>query len=51
MRSILEFLNRDNFENKLGRIIFQLDESSLELLDDDFRQMIIEGNDWHHQAK
>ena len=51
MRSILEFLNRDNFENKLGRIIFQLDESSLELLDDDFRQMIIEGNDWHHQSK
>ena len=51
MRSILEFLNRDNFENKLGRIIFQLDESSLELLDDDFRQMIIEGNDWRHQFK
>ena len=51
MRSILEFLNRDNFENKLGRIIFQLDESSLELLDDDFRQMIIEGKDMHHQNK
>ena len=51
MRSILEFLNRDNFENKLGRIIFQLDESSLELLDDDFRQMIIEGKDMHHQYK
>ena len=32
MRSILEFLNRDNFENKLGRIIFQLDESSLEIM-------------------
>ena len=51
MRSILEFLNRDNFENKLGRIIFQLDESSLELLDDDFKQMIIEGKDMHHQYK
>lgn len=51
MRSILEFLNRDNFENRLGRIIFQLDESSLELLDDDFKQMIIEGNDWRHQSK
>lgn len=51
MRSILEFLNRDNFENKLGRIIFQLDESSLELLDDDFRQMIIEGKNMHHQYK
>ena len=51
MRSILEFLNRDNFENKLGRIIFQLDESSLELLDDDFKQMIIEGKNMHHQYK
>lgn len=51
MRSILEFLNRDNFENKLGRIIFQLDESSLWLLDDDFRQMIIEGKNMHHQYK
>ena len=48
MKNITEFLNRNNFENKLGRIIFQLDESSLELLDDEFQQFILEGNDWHH---
>lgn len=48
MKNITKFLNRNNFENKLGRIIFQLDESSLELLDDEFQQFILEGNDWHH---
>lgn len=51
MKSILEFINRNKFENKLGRIIFQLDESSLELLDDEFQQFIAEGKDWHHQHK
>ena len=25
-----------------------MDESSLELLDDEFQQFILEGNDWHH---
>lgn len=49
MRPILEYLNRNKFENKLGKIIFQLDEASLELLDDDFQQFISEGKDWHHQ--
>ena len=48
MISLFGFLQRDKFENKLGRIIFQLDESSMELLDDDFQQFIIEGKDWHH---
>ena len=36
MKNFIDFLNRDKFENKIGHIIFQLDESSLELLDDDF---------------
>ena len=43
MKSIIEYLNKDKFENKLGNIIFQLDEDSLELLDDEFRQ-ILESN-------
>ena len=44
MRSILEYLKRDNFENKVGNIIFELDESSLELLEDNFKQLILENN-------
>ena len=44
MKNIVEFLNRNNFENKIGNIIFQLDEDSLSLLDDEFRQ-ILEDND------
>lgn len=48
MKSILEYLHRNSWENKLGRIIFQLDESSLELLDDDFQQFIAEGKDYRH---
>ena len=48
MKSILEHLYRNKFENKLGRIIFQLDESSLELLDEDFQQFILEGKDYRH---
>ena len=43
MKSIIEYLNKDKFENKFGNIIFQLDEDSLELLDDEFRQ-ILESN-------
>ena len=31
MKNIVEFLNRNNFENKIGNIIFQLDEDSLSL--------------------
>ena len=48
MKSILEYLHRNSWENKLGHIIFQLDESSLELLDDDFQQFIAEGKDYRH---
>ena len=48
MKSILEYINRNKFENKLGKIIFQLDESSLELLDEDFQQFILEGKDYRH---
>ena len=51
MRSLLEYLNKDTFENKVGRIIFQLDESSFDLLDNEFQQLIIEGKDWRHQYK
>ena len=48
MKNFIDFLNRAKFENKIGHIIFQLDEPSLELLDDDFQQFIIEGKDWRH---
>lgn len=48
MKNLSEYLNRNKFEHKLGRIIFQLDESSIELLDDEFQQFIMEGKDWHH---
>ena len=48
MKSILEYINRNKFENKLGKIIFQLDESSLELLDEDFKQFILEEKDYNH---
>ena len=44
MRSFVEFLNRNTFENKLGNIIFQLDENSLELLDDEFKQILEDNN-------
>lgn len=50
MKSILEYLNRNSFEHKLGKIIFQLDESSLELLDDEFQQFILEGRDYRHRG-
>lgn len=51
MKTILEYLNRNSFENKLGKIIFQLDESSIELLDDSFHQFILEGKDYRHGHK
>lgn len=44
MKSILEYLNRNSWENKLGSIIFDLDEASFECLSDDLKQMILEGN-------
>ena len=45
MQSILEYLHRNKFENKLGNIIFQLDEDSKSLLDEELIQ-ILEDNDW-----
>ena len=44
MISILEFLNRNKFENKIGNIVFKLDEESLELLDDEFKQILEDAN-------
>ncbi len=44
MISILEFLNRNKFENKIGNIVFRLDEESLELLDDEFKQILEDAN-------
>lgn len=44
MKTIVEYINRNSWQNKLGKIIFQLDESSLEFVSDDIKQMIIEGN-------
>ena len=43
--SLDNYINRNKFENKIGNIIFQLDEDSLELLDNDFKQ-ILEDNDY-----
>ena len=50
MKTITEYLNRNSFDKKLGCIIFQLDESSIELLDDEFQQFIIEGKDYRHHG-
>lgn len=36
MRNIFEYLQRNTFENKINNIIFDLDEDSLSLLDDEF---------------
>ena len=49
MITLLEYLHKDyiknnKFKNKLGKIIFELDESSIELLDNNFQQFILEGN-------
>ena len=45
MKSILEYLNRNKFENKIGNIIFELDEDSYNLLDDNFKN-ILESNNY-----
>ena len=44
MISLEKFIKRNKFENKIGNIIFQLDESSLELLDDEFKQILEDHN-------
>ena len=42
MRNIFEYLQRNTFENKINNIIFDLDEESLSLLDDEFVAQINE---------
>ena len=42
MRNIFEYLHRNTFENKINNIIFDLDEKSLSLLDDEFVTQINE---------
>jgi len=42
MRNIFEYLHRNTFENKINNIIFDLDENSLSLLDDEFVSQINE---------
>jgi hypothetical protein len=42
MQNIFEYLQRNIFENKVGNIIFDLDEDSLSLLDSDFAEQINE---------
>lgn len=43
MKTINQYINKDNFENRLGSISFQLDEASMKLLSLEFRKMITEG--------
>ena len=42
MRNIFEYLHRNTFENKINNIIFDLDEESLSLLNDEFVAQINE---------
>ena len=42
MRNIFEYIQRNTFENKINNIIFDLDEESLSLLDDEFITQINE---------
>ena len=42
MRNIFEYIQRNTFENKINNIIFDLDEESLSLLDDEFVTQINE---------
>ena len=42
MQNIFEYLQRNTFENKVHNIIFDLDEDSLSLLDEDFVNQINE---------
>lgn len=52
MITLLEYINKrktltlkeSNWEDKLGKIIFQLDEASLEFVSYELKQMILEGN-------
>lgn len=45
MKTIKEYLNRNKFENKINNIIFDLDEESYNLLDDEFIK-ILESNNY-----
>ena len=49
MKSLVDYLHRNDWDNKLGNIIFQLDESSLEYIDDDFREFIFEAKNFQNQ--
>lgn len=49
MKSLNDYLHRNDWNNKLGNIIFQLDESSLEYIDDDFREFIFETKNFQNQ--
>ena len=40
MKSLSSYLTRNSFENKINKIIFDLDETSLECLGDGFRQLL-----------
>ena len=40
MKSLSSYLTRDVFENKINKIIFDLDETSLECLEMNFRQLL-----------
>jgi len=40
MKSLSSYLTRDTFENKINKIIFDLDEESLECLESNFRQVL-----------
>lgn len=45
MRTILEYISyKNSWQNKLGKIIFQLDESSFDFISDDLKKIILEGN-------
>lgn len=46
MRNIFEYLQRNTFENKINNIIFDLDEESLSLLDDEFVAQINENKNF-----
>lgn len=39
-----DYINRNSWTNKLGKIVFDLDEQSFECLSDELRQLILEGN-------
>jgi hypothetical protein len=38
------YINRNSWTNKLGKIVFDLDEQSFECLSDELRQLILEAN-------